>query len=286
MNKFIRNISVLVLFAIIASCNVNDSEYKGDVVSRVGDYYLYESDINKLLKNNISKVDSTLIVDGYIERWARRKVVLAKAQLNLSEDEANFNRLIEEYREGLITSAYRQKLVAQYLDTVIVDEEIEDFYNKNKSNFLLNNNLVMLKYANFPASISNKKEVVKLIKSNKLEDYEALEALCYQFSSRFGISDSTWVPLNDLKLNMPELNYVKNKDLLKKDNFIEIQDSLNLYLTRILDVRKKRQIAPISFVEERIYNIILNKRKLELIRKMEHQIMEDAIKNREFETYK
>ena len=286
MIRFKISVYLLVFTSILMSCNNSGKNQQGDVVARVGESYLYEGDINKLIKGDMSKSDSALIVDGFINRWARKKIILQKAELNLSAEEANFNRLIEEYREGLITSAYRLKLVSQYLDTVITENEVKEFYEVNKSNFVLNNDLVMLKYVNFPANISEKKNIIKMIKSDDLEDFSKLEALCYQFSNRFSISDSSWIPLNDLKMKMPELKKIKKNQLLKKDNFIEIQDSLNLYLTRILDVRKKKDIAPLSFVDERIYNIILNKRKLELMSSMENQLMEDAIKNREFETYK
>ncbi len=286
MIRFKISAFLLVITSILISCNNTDDYKQGDVVARVGESYLYEGDINKLIKDGMSLSDSALIVAGYIERWARKKVILKKAELNLSEDEADFNRLIAEYREGLITSAYRLKLVSQYLDTVITKTEIRDFYEGNEANFVLNNDLVMLKYVNFPANISEKRSIIKMIKSDDLEDFDKLEALCYQFSSRFSISDSSWLPLNDLKMKMPELKKIKKNQLLKKGNFIEIQDSLNLYLTRILDVKKKKDIAPLSFVDERIQNIILNKRKLELISSIENQLMEDAIKKREFETYK
>ena len=278
--------NLLVLVVILSSCNSSSSRQQGDAVARVGDSYLYEGDIIKLIKNDMSESDSALVVDGYINRWASKKIILKKAELNLSAEEANFNRLIAEYREGLITSAYRQKLVSQYLDTTVTDIDIEEFYDANKSNFVLNNDLVMVKYVNFPANISDKRNIVKMIKSDDIDDFNKLEALCYQFSNRFGISDSSWIPLNDLKMKMPELKKVKKNQLLKKGSFIEIQDSLHLYLTRILDVRKKKDIAPLSFVDERIRIIILNKRKLELISSTEKQLVEDAIKNREFETFK
>ena len=276
----------LLVLSLLFSCINTDSSNQGDVIARVGESYLYEGDVNRLLKDDMSISDSTLIIERYINRWARKKIILQKAELNLSAEEANFKRLIEEYRVGLITSAYRHKLVDQYLDTVIVGSEIKEFYEGNKYNFVLNNDLVMLKYVVFPVNISEKKSIMKMIKSNKKADLLKLEALCYQFSNRFSISDSLWMPLNELKINLPELNKVRKNRLLKKDSFIELQNSLNLYLVRVLDVKRKKDIAPLSFVDERIHNIIMNKRKLELMQTMEDQLIEDAIKNRQFEMYK
>jgi len=284
--RFSTSYLLVVLVSLLQSCDFNLSKDQGKVIARVGDSYLYDRDISKLIKSEMSDSDSALIANRFIDRWARKKIMLKKAELNLSVEEADFNRLIEEYREGLLISAYRQKLVSQYLDTVITVNEVKEFYESNKANFILNNDLVMLKYANFPENISEKRSIVKLMRSDDLGDFSKLESLCYQFANKFSISDSVWMPLHDVKMKLPQLKKVKKNKLLKKGSFIEIQDSLNLYLTRILDVRKKKEIAPLSFVEERIHNIILNKRKLELMSSMESQLVEDAIKNREFETFK
>ena len=284
-----KNISYLVvLIFLLQSCTFDFArgDEQGKVVARVGDSYLYQKDIAKLIKDDMSKTDSALIVDRYIDRWARKKIFLQKAELNLSAKETDFSRLIEEYREGLIASAYRQKLVYEYLDSIVTDKQIIDFYQKNKSNFILNNDLVMVKYVVLPANFSEKDKIIDLIKSDRIDDLTQLESMCYQFSKKFSINDSIWTSVNDIKMRVPQLKDIENDKFLKKESFIEKHDSLNLYLIRILDVRKKKEIAPLLFVEEHIHNIILNKRKLELMKNMETQLVEDAIKKGEFEIYK
>ncbi len=42
---------------------------------------------------------------------------------------------------------------------------------------------------------------------------------------------------------------------------------------------------PLSYIKPTIEQIILNKRKLELIKKLEKDITKDAIKNNDFEIY-
>ena len=260
-------------------------EDKGKVVARVGEYFLYESDLDRLMRDNMSISDSVIIVDSYINKWAKNKLMLIKAEVNLSEERKNFDRLIEDYRESLITNAYKKELLSQYLDTIIEVSEISKFYEENKNNFLLSNDLVKIKFADFPSSISNKEEIKDLMLSNSYEDMLKLEDLCYKYSYQFGVSDSSWFRLKELRVELPKLREVSDERLLKKENFIEIQDSINLYLTRIIDVRRKREIAPLIYVEDRIKNVILNKRKLDLFKKIEEQIVIDAIKNNEFETY-
>jgi len=73
--------------------------------------------------------------------------------------------------------------------------------------------------------------------------------------------------------------------VLKKSNFTQIQDSIGVYLVKIEDILNRNDTAPLSFVGPTIEQIILNKRKLELIKKLEKDITKDAIKDKKFETF-
>jgi hypothetical protein len=73
--------------------------------------------------------------------------------------------------------------------------------------------------------------------------------------------------------------------VLKKSNFTQLQDSLGVYLVKIEDLLDRNETAPLSFVSPTIEQIILNKRKLELIKKLEKDITKDAIKDKKFETF-
>jgi hypothetical protein len=85
-----------------------------------------------------------------------------------------------------------------------------------------------------------------------------------------------------------KIPFLKSEDpdrILKKLNIIENKDSLGLYLVAIKDVLKRNDFAPISYIAPTIKEIILHKRKLSLIKKIEETLTEDAIKNKEFEIF-
>jgi hypothetical protein len=48
----------------------------------------------------------------------------------------------------------------------------------------------------------------------------------------------------------------------------------------------KNQISPFEFSKPTLKEVLLNKRKLELIKKFEKDITNDAIKNNDYEIYK
>ena len=73
--------------------------------------------------------------------------------------------------------------------------------------------------------------------------------------------------------------------MLKKSNFIQLKDSLGLYLMQINDVLLRNSTAPLEYVKPTINQIVINKRKLELIKQLEKDIKKDAINNKQFEIY-
>jgi hypothetical protein len=58
------------------------------------------------------------------------------------------------------------------------------------------------------------------------------------------------------------LNSENKKELLKKSNFIQLKDSLDLYLMQIEDVLFQNDLAPLEYVKPTIKQIVINKRKL------------------------
>lgn len=68
-------------------------------------------------------------------------------------------------------------------------------------------------------------------------------------------------------------------------DFLELRDSLGLYLISIKEHLMRNDEAPLEYVMPTVKQIILNKRKLELIKELEKDITKDAIKNKQFEIY-
>ncbi|WP_407267212.1 hypothetical protein R8G64_02425 [Tenacibaculum maritimum] len=53
---------------------------------------------------------------------------------------------MKAYRESLFINSYKERLIKQQLDTIIAAEEVATYYNKNKENFKLNEELFQLDY--------------------------------------------------------------------------------------------------------------------------------------------
>jgi len=57
-------------------------------------------------------------------------------------------------------------------------------------------------------------------------------------------------------------------------------------LISVRETLSRKQIAPLEYVRPTINQIIKNKRKLALVKQLEKEIKDDAIKNNKFEIYR
>ncbi|MCB0485890.1 MAG: hypothetical protein KDC47_06825 [Flavobacteriaceae bacterium] len=252
--------------------------------ARVFDIVLYEEDMLKILPKGLNPEDSALFVKTYINRWAQEQLMLQKAKINLREDEEEINELVDQYKQDLLINRYKEAIVAQELDTLITSEDIEEFYNANKDIFKLNEELVKIRYIQYGNNVINPKEFAKLFKADNIDDDKKLMEQELQLKS-YNLNDSIWIRFDDV---MKHISFLKddNKDkYLRKNYAFEQEEDESTYLVKVKDVLLRNEIAPMSYTIPTIKQMILHKRKLELIRKIEETLTNDAIKNKELQIY-
>lgn len=279
-----RTIPILCIFFLLVGCDYFKQEGPRVPVARVNNNYLYQEDIADLIGEATSVEDSTLLVNNYINRWATQQLLIDQAKINLSEEELeDYQALVQQYQNELYTEAYKNVIVSRQLDSTIREADMQRFYELNKENFKLNETLLKVRYIHVDVNFSNLNRTRSTLDRFNAEDKVELDSLSIQYKS-FNFNDSTWVKQEALMEVIPPL--VGQADqVLKKSNFAQLQDSLGLYLVKIEDLLVPNDIAPLSYVKPTIEQVILNKRKLELIKELEKDITKDAIKNKSFEIY-
>jgi hypothetical protein len=250
----------------------------------VGNEYLYESDVKDVIPVRTLARDSVVLAKGFIDNWVRQKLLIAKAMKNLTGEQMDFSKQLENYKNSLIVFEYENALVKQNLDTIVTEDEVENYYDSNQKNFLLKDNIVQIQYVKLPVRSPNVKLFKKLLYSDNPEDKVNLAGQCEKYASNYFLDDQTWLLFNDILKEIPVKTY-NQEDFLKNHRNVEFQDSLFVYMVRFKDFKIKEGISPLSFEKERIRNIILNKRKIDLINKMHEDTYEQALKHNEFEVY-
>jgi len=287
MSRFIMRFSILVLFVgLVVSCDLLGSKAPAGVpVARVGNAYLYKEDIEKLITAELSPEDSTTLVNGYINRWATKRLLVDNAQRNITLDEQDrLNNLVEQYKLDLFSQAYKDALVARSLDSSITDAEASQFYTENKENFKLNESLLKLRYIEMGENDYNEDEIKKRFTRFNAKDKRFLDSISVQFRAQY-LNDSTWISLDKVIAKIPPVNVENSDQLLNKTEFLQLRDSLGLYLIAVNDRLDRNDDAPLEYVLPTVKQILLNRRKLDLIKQLEKDITKDAIKNKQFELY-
>jgi hypothetical protein len=73
---------------------------------------------------------------------------------------------------------------------------------------------------------------------------------------------------------------------LQNNNYIQISDKDFIYLVKVKTFKYKEDISPLDMEIENIKNIIINKRKVEMIDKMENEVYKNARDNNDIEIFK
>ena len=170
--------ATLVLF----SCKYLQRSDHKPALARVNNTYLYIDDLEGVVPPGTEPEDSLVLVNQFVQNWIREQLVLQKAEMNLSSDLKNVEKQLEEYRKSLIIYAYQEKLVSQNLDTNVTDAEIAQYYESNKANFELRENIVKADYAVFNRSNKELTKIKSLFRSDKQEQQEKYADLCRKYA--------------------------------------------------------------------------------------------------------
>ena len=280
------NIFLIIIFTVLTTCDFPRAKASIKPLARANDALLFKDDVDFSFIDGMAKSDSIIFVQNVINDWATNQLLIDGAIQNLNnKTQLDFEQLIQQYKRDLYSSAYLEALVGNNLDSLVSYEELQDVYLLNKELFTLKEDLLKLRYININTSLSNLNEVKKMFKRFNSDDRSELDSISIQFNS-FYFRDTIWIKKEDVISKIKPLELGFNKVLLKKSNFIEIKDSLGLYLIKINEVLQRGKPAPVEYVSPTIKQIVINNRKLNLIRKLKSDIVNDAIKNKKFETFK
>ena len=275
---------ILTLCTVVLSCDFLEPKNVKVPIARVNDTYLYQKDLQALISENTTKQDSVSIVANYIQRWATQQLLIDQANINLPQQQIeDYQGMVAEYRNDLFAEAYKGAIVSKLLDSMITQEEYDLFYQQNKANFTLREEIFKLRYIHLDASFPTISETKKKLRRFNTEDIVALQGSSLEYKGA-NFNDSVWVKKETLLRQLPVIR-TKESKVLKKATFSQLEDSLGVYLLKIEDVLFPNQTPPLQYIKPIIKEIILNKRTLELVKELEKDITKDAVKNKNFEVY-
>lgn len=279
----LKNIVLILAAVLLLQCTKTEvSDEK--VVAQVGEKKLFQNDVAQIIPKEMEPQDSILMANDYVRKWVKQELLIKKANENLTAEQKNLNREIEEYRNSLIIYKYKNELMNQQMDTVVTKQQIEQYYNTNPDNFKLNSNIVKAIFIKIPIDLVKTGLIKDLVDDNSEEGKNALREYCIQYAKSFDFFNNSWVNFEIVKNNIPE-EITDEKQFLTRKNQIELKDSIYYYLVTIQDYKLLGELAPVEYVEKNIKNLILNKRKIEFLRQVEENVYKEGIRQNKFKIY-
>ena len=272
----------LITLLIICSCDLPTNE-ESNAVARVGEDFLFISDLENQIGPNGS--DSIQITSKTINEWAEELLYLKKAEINLSFlEKKGLEELVSTYRNDLYVKTYKDKAIQSQLDSIVEKEEIEYYFDQNKFNFKTNKDLMRGRYVRVRNENYNLRSIRKSIRRYNENDKVFLDSIALQFTT-YSLNDSIWVQASQFFNRLPSISERRYKNFLKNDTFFELQDSLEVYLVVIEEVVLRNDLAPLDYVAPTLKQILINKRKLELMRQLDREIIEEGLRQNIYEVY-
>ena len=274
----------LLFMLVLIICSCEPQRTQEPPVAQVFESTLSRSEIIDFIPNGTSSEDSLLMAQNYIRNWVTQKLLLHKAIENLSNEEMNIQKQVEDYRTSLLIYQYKQKLIAQRLMDDISDEDIETYYNKNEKNFILPTPIIKAVFFILPKNAPNLKEVKKWFKSDKANDQESLEDYCLIHAKKYDKFNNKWIEVKYILNLIPgDFNTLEKEILVVKN--IEKEDDDNYYFLKINEMRHEQTLAPLDYVRDEITLILKNKKKLQFENDLEKQINEEGVRKKYVKIY-
>jgi hypothetical protein len=283
----VRVLSVILLLTLaLSSCKFfkKKNSVDADVIARVNDEYLYASDLTPLTRG-LTGADSAMALKNYAESWVRKRMLLQKANENISDDDAGITKKVEDYRETLLLYEYEKALINQKLDTSFSQDQLNQWYDKMKADFPLQNDVYLVYYIKLKKDATDLAQARKWILNPKNEeDLQKLDGYCKEFATSYSLAEGLWYEKDKALKNFPVSEYDLQL-LANGKQFKEYKTDDGNWYIKIVEVLKKDEPSPLDFIKDKIERAIIEKRKMDLIEKVYNKIYQDGMASKEFEIY-
>jgi hypothetical protein len=269
--------------AILSGCKSSE-KVDDDVVAKAFDHVLYRSDLAAKLPDVYTSEDSARLAADIVNRWIREKALISMAENNLSDEQKDVQKELEEYRNSLIVYAYERALIGQKLDTVVDEEEMRTYYDDYVENFKLKSIIAKLRFVKVATEAPKQNKLKSWFFSDDESDFSELFDYCRKYAENYFLEENKWLYVEDIMKEVP----LPAEDLpafFKNNKELIFESGAYTYYVRFFDYRLKDDTAPLSLERNRIRDLILNKRKAALIVKMREDVVNEAYANGKIQLY-
>ncbi len=239
------------------------------ILAKVYNKTLFVSDLDGMIPAGTVGQDSVMFLRSLIEKWVRESLLMHEAERNIPQD-IDIDELVRDYRASLVRHNYEQILVELQLDSIVSDQELSSFYEKNKDQYQLTSPILRCYFIKVSLNAPELEDLEDWWESDQEEDYIKMVDYANKHAEIYMLNDSLWYKLDEISNQLPKgtltsKNLKSGKDLDKKEDDYR-------YFVKVIEAVDEKKLAPLSYIQEQISKLILHKRKIELIESKKEEI--------------
>lgn len=256
--------TALAAMSLVATvgCTADDPDKDPNLIARVGKQRLMRDELDKALAHGLSPQDSVKLARSYIRTWIDARIMGEVAARNIP-DMTEIDRMVNEYRNELISWEYRRLMFMQHVDSDFPPDSIAAYYEAHLAEFVLERPLVKGVYVKIADGSPSLSRVKKLYKSTRDADIDRLEKQDLQGVIHYDYFRNRWVDWEQIETRVP-IDFGASPDAFLAANKT-VETSVNGYthLLEITEYLKTGATMPLEYAEERIKRDLFNRHRRE-----------------------
>ena len=271
---------LFMLFVLLtASCyRMGSKPSSMETLVRINDRILTREEVESQIPKGLSPEDSLIRAASLVKKRIIDFLIDDVAYQNLGDEKAEIDKLVNEYRRLLIRQRYQERMVNDKVSAALRESDQIAYYEANKDQFVLSNNLIKGLFLKVPAQAPGIDNIRSWYRSKTAESLEKIEKYSLQNALIYDYFFDQWVDFNDVIEKMP-YHIANPTQFLRVNNHIEVADSTSIYFLNITDRLLMGNIAPYDYVQTQIQSMLLNKQKIDYLREFGERLYVDAVKN-------
>lgn len=282
LSIFVLGLFCMTLFSCRPDMTEKEAIIPDTVLANVFGNKLTLSELEGMVPNNTSSSDSIQIINAFIDRWVKEATLMHEAEKHIPND-LNIEKLVKDYRASLVKHNFEKLLIETNLDSTVTKQELDNYYTKNKEQYQLETTILRCYYIKIEEENEQIEELKKMWRDLDAENYTDLLTLCTENADTYMLDDSTWVQIDDLAMQLPK--GIINSSNINERTEISRKDGKYHYFLKVFETVSKKEIAPLSFIEDQARKVILHKRKIKLLSEKKEEIYDREYERKNIKIY-
>ncbi|MDA3879777.1 MAG: hypothetical protein PF436_05250 [Prolixibacteraceae bacterium] len=274
----------LIIGLFVLGCNKPLQNEQEAILATVknNNHLLVDEVVQEISQYQLSPDDSVKFINNYVTDWIKTQLLMYEIEKELSPQDLNVQKELEEYRQKLLIHRYKSKKTQNISDSLITKNESIDYYNNNKKSFVLRSPIVKVEYLIFPSGIEIPQNVYRSLSHNNKN--QNTEEFIYSYARKFDNFNSQWIYFESILRNT-NFNINDMAQFLRRENIVEFSHNNERHIIIIKKYMLSGEQSPFEFVENRIKNLLINNKKIDFLREIKDSLYNNTLKYNNFEAF-